>query len=228
MTMTDSNFFGMQCPQPEMEDHIIKILLKSGLLEACLEIHLEQFEMSVTMIGMTFLTLSVPYFFASPLWGYVCDHHVAPDYVQVCWTEIGFSTQYRLSWDFKLTLALIFFKKKMKFYDLSLLCAVHRHRHRDYRLHGDRPGALLRHGGELQPGVRGAHGVQVSVSWSRRNIRSVPFRSSRRCWASGRRRDWWPRSAGRRRRHSPLPTSTLRIWNGGLQFRLVSSLLAVV
>ena len=71
-----------------MEDHIvIKIGIitakNSGLLEACLEIHLEQFEMSVTMIGMTFLTLSVPYFFASPLWGYVCDHYMAPDYVQV-------------------------------------------------------------------------------------------------------------------------------------------------
>ena len=53
-----------------------------GLLEACLEPYLEQFNLSITKIGFTFLALSVPYFMASPLWGYFCDHLVSPEYVQ--------------------------------------------------------------------------------------------------------------------------------------------------
>ncbi len=53
-----------------------------GLLEACLEPYLEQFHLSITKIGLTFLALSVPYFMASPLWGYFCDHLFAPELVQ--------------------------------------------------------------------------------------------------------------------------------------------------
>ena len=59
-----------------------------GLLEACLEPYLEQFHLSITKVGLTFLALSVPYFMASPLWGYVCDHLVAPEYVQAAGTTI--------------------------------------------------------------------------------------------------------------------------------------------
>lgn len=59
-----------------------------GLLEACLEPYLEQFHLSITKIGLTFLALSVPYFMASPLWGYCCDHLVSPEYVQVVGTTI--------------------------------------------------------------------------------------------------------------------------------------------
>ena len=52
-------------------------------MEACLEHYLEQFNLSITKIGLTFLALSVPYFLASPLWGYFCDHLFAPEYIQV-------------------------------------------------------------------------------------------------------------------------------------------------
>ena len=51
-------------------------------MEACLEHYLEQFHLSITKIGLTFLALSVPYFLASPLWGYFCDHLFAPEYIQ--------------------------------------------------------------------------------------------------------------------------------------------------
>lgn len=59
-----------------------------GLLEACLEPYLEQFHLSITKIGFTFLALSVPYFMASPLWGYICDHLLSPEYVQAMGTLI--------------------------------------------------------------------------------------------------------------------------------------------
>jgi hypothetical protein len=45
--------------------------------------------MSITKIGLTFLTLSVPYFLASPIWGYICDHHLSPEYVQCMGTSIA-------------------------------------------------------------------------------------------------------------------------------------------
>eukprot|EP00095_Tigriopus_kingsejongensis_P002202 maker-scaffold1312_size48844-snap-gene-0.9 protein:Tk02202 transcript:maker-scaffold1312_size48844-snap-gene-0.9-mRNA-1 annotation:"mfs-type transporter slc18b1-like" len=59
-----------------------------GLLEACLEPYLEQFHLTITKVGLTFLALSVPYFMASPLWGYCCDHLIAPEYIQAVGTTI--------------------------------------------------------------------------------------------------------------------------------------------
>lgn len=54
-----------------------------GFLEATLEQYLEvDFGLSISKIGFTFLALSVPYFFASPLWGHVCDHYVNPKIIQ--------------------------------------------------------------------------------------------------------------------------------------------------
>ena len=44
-------------------------------------------------IGLTFLALSLPYFVASPLWGYACDHMIESEYVQALGnflTVIGF------------------------------------------------------------------------------------------------------------------------------------------
>ena len=60
-----------------------------GLLEACLEHYLEQFHLSITKIGLTFLALSVPYFMASPLWGYCCDHLLPPEVVQAKGTIVS-------------------------------------------------------------------------------------------------------------------------------------------
>ena len=65
-----------------------------GFLEASLEPYLEEtYSLSVTKIGYTFLGLSVPYFFASPFWGYTCDHWVNPKVIQPVghvFTIIGF------------------------------------------------------------------------------------------------------------------------------------------
>ena len=59
-----------------------------------MEPYLEQaYNLSVTKIGYTFLGLSVPYFFASPFWGYACDHWVNPKIIQPIghvFTIIGF------------------------------------------------------------------------------------------------------------------------------------------
>ena len=54
-----------------------------GFLEASLEPYLEMtYHLTVTKIGYTFLGLSVPYFFASPFWGYTCDHWINPKIIQ--------------------------------------------------------------------------------------------------------------------------------------------------
>ena len=52
------------------------------MLEATLEQFLEGFNLNINQIGYSFLGLSVPYFFASPSWGYICDHWLHPKIIQ--------------------------------------------------------------------------------------------------------------------------------------------------
>lgn len=57
-------------------------ILFVGLLEACLEQFLEGYSLTMSQIGLTFLAVSVPFFFSSMIWGKICDEYLNPNMVQ--------------------------------------------------------------------------------------------------------------------------------------------------
>merc|ERR1719354_1558074 len=52
-----------------------------GFLESFLEEYLKIFGLSVTQIGLSFLCMSVPYMFATPMWGWLVDKYIQPEIV---------------------------------------------------------------------------------------------------------------------------------------------------
>jgi MFS family permease len=52
-----------------------------GFIESFLEEYLKIFSLSVTQIGLSFLSMSVPYMFATPAWGWLVDKYVQPEIV---------------------------------------------------------------------------------------------------------------------------------------------------
>jgi len=52
-----------------------------GFIESFLEEYLQIFDLSVTHIGLSFLFMSVPYMFATPMWGWIVDKGMQPELV---------------------------------------------------------------------------------------------------------------------------------------------------
>jgi len=52
-----------------------------GFIETFLEEFLEIFGLSVTEIGISFLAMSIPYMIATPIWGWLADRLVQPEYI---------------------------------------------------------------------------------------------------------------------------------------------------
>jgi len=52
-----------------------------GFIETFLEEYLEIFGLSVSEIGVSFLAMSVPYMIATPIWGWLTDRLVQPEYI---------------------------------------------------------------------------------------------------------------------------------------------------
>lgn len=52
-----------------------------SFIETFLEEYLAIFGLSVTQIGVSFLAMSVPYMFATPVWGWLVDSHIQPEII---------------------------------------------------------------------------------------------------------------------------------------------------
>eukprot|EP00088_Acartia_fossae_P003742 TRINITY_DN115_c0_g1_i1.p1 TRINITY_DN115_c0_g1~~TRINITY_DN115_c0_g1_i1.p1 ORF type:complete len:453 (-),score=79.16 TRINITY_DN115_c0_g1_i1:233-1591(-) len=52
-----------------------------GFIESFLEEYLKIFGLSVSQIGLSFLSMSVPYMLATPLWGWIVDKYLQPELV---------------------------------------------------------------------------------------------------------------------------------------------------